>query len=65
VDETPREITVPMREMTSVASSGRRAHLDRADSLLFVVDTVNTPPGTGGETFLDSVRWQQTKDERE
>jgi hypothetical protein len=63
VDETPREITVPMREMTSVASTGRRAHLDRADSLLFVVDTVNTPPGTSGETFLDSVRWQQTKDE--
>ena len=63
LDETPREIIVPIEEMTSVAGGGRRAHIERADALLFVVDTVNTPPGTAGETWLDSLRWQQAKDE--
>jgi len=59
LDETPRGIVVPMSEMTSVGPGGRRMHLSRADSLLFVVDTVNTSPGTAGETWLDSLRWQQ------
>ena len=63
LDETPREIIVSIEEMTSVAGGGRRAHIERADALLFVVDTVNTPPGTAGETWLDSLRWQQAKDE--
>jgi hypothetical protein len=62
VDETPREIAVPMREMTSVEPGRRRMHLARADSLLFVVDTVNTSPGTAGETWIDSIRWQQMKE---
>jgi hypothetical protein len=63
VDETPREIVVPTSEMTSVGPGRRRMHLERADSLLFVVDTVNTPPGTAGETWIDSIRWQQAKNE--
>ena len=36
-------------------------HLERANALLFVVDTVNTSPGTAGETWIDSIRWQQTR----
>jgi hypothetical protein len=63
LDETSREIIVPLEEMTSVAGGGRRAHIERADALLFVVDTVNTPPGTAGETWFDSMQWQQAKDE--
>jgi PHP domain len=61
LDETPREITVPMSEMSSVAPGRRRMHLERADSLLFVVDTVNTPPGTAGQAWFQSMRWQQVK----
>jgi hypothetical protein len=53
---------VPMREMSSVEPGRRRMHLARADSLLFVVDTVNTSPGTAGVTWIDSIRWQQTKE---
>jgi PHP domain len=64
VDETSREIVVPMSEMTSVAPGRRRMHLLRAESLLFVVDTVNTSPGTAGETWIDSIRWQQVTNER-
>ncbi len=61
IDTVPTDIVVPISEMTAIESaSGRRMHLERADSLLFVVDTVNTAPGTAGETWLDSIRWQIT-----
>jgi hypothetical protein len=63
VDETPREITIPMSEMTSVTGGRRRMHLERADALLFVVDTVNTSPGAAGETWFEAMRWQQVKQE--
>ena len=61
LDETAREIVVPMAAMTSVTGGTRRMHLERANALLFVVDTVNTSPGTAGETWIDSISWQQTK----
>jgi hypothetical protein len=65
IDTVPTDIVVPMSEMTAIeAASGRRMHLERADSLLFVVDTVNTAPGTAGETWLDSIRWQITLPQR-
>jgi hypothetical protein len=61
VDTVPADLVVPLSEMTAIeGASGRRMHLDRADSLLFVVDTVNTAPGTAGEIWLDSIRWQIT-----
>ena len=63
LDETSRDIIVPLEEMTSVTGGARRAHIERADALLFVVDTVNTSPGTAGETWFDSMRWQQARDE--
>ncbi len=61
LDETAREIVVPMAAMTGVTGGTRRMHLERANALLFVVDTVNTSPGAAGETWIDSIRWQQTK----
>lgn len=60
VDETPREITVFFDETTPVgATVTRRPALDQVQSLLFVIDTVNTPPGTAGRLFLDAIRYER------
>jgi hypothetical protein len=60
VDETPRDVTVFFDETTPVGSTPtRRPALSEVQSLLFVVDTVNTPPGTAGRLFLDSVRLEK------
>jgi hypothetical protein len=60
VDETPRDVTVFFDETTPVGSTAtRRPALSQVQSLLFVVDTVNTPPGTAGRLFLDSVRLEK------
>ena len=60
VDETPREITVFFDETTPVGTTvTRRPALDQVQSLLFVIDTVNTPPGTAGRLFLDAVRYER------
>jgi hypothetical protein len=60
VDETPREITVFFDETTPVGTTvTRRPALDQVQSLLFVVDTVNTPPGTAGRLLLDAVRYER------
>jgi hypothetical protein len=60
VDETLREITVFFDETTPVgATATRRPALDQVQSLLFVVDTVNTPAGTSGRLFVDTVRLEK------
>jgi hypothetical protein len=60
VDETPREITVFFDETTPIgATVTRRPLLDQVQSLLFVVDTVNTLPGTAGRLFLDAIRYER------
>ena len=60
VDETPREITVFFDETTPVgATTTRRPALNEVQSLLFVVDTVNTAPGTAGRVILDSIRLEK------
>jgi hypothetical protein len=60
VDETPREITVFFDETTPVgATATRRPALERVQSVLFVIDTVNTPPGTAGRLFLDAIRYER------
>jgi hypothetical protein len=60
VDERPREIAVSFDEMMPVGTaSPRQPTLQRVQSLLFVVDTLNTKPGTAGRVYLDDVRYER------
>jgi hypothetical protein len=60
VDKTPRDITVFFDETTPVgATTARRPALAEVQSLLFVIDTVNTPLGTAGRLFVDAVRLER------
>ncbi len=58
VDDTPRRITVYFDEMSSGDSAVRaRPVLPSVDSVLFVVDTVNTALGTSGQLWLDEITY--------
>ena len=58
VDEIPRDITVRFDDLRP-AGPTRSEHpsLEAVNSILFVVDTVNTPLGANGRLFLDDVRY--------
>jgi hypothetical protein len=57
IDEQSREIVVPFTEMRPVdATSTWRFAPDQIDTILFVVDTVNTHPGSRGSFVLSDVR---------
>ena len=61
LDETPREIEVPFDGMRPIGHTDTaRPDLGRVDSLLFVVDTTHTRPGTEGEVWLRHVRLEGT-----
>ena len=55
-----REIIIPFAEMRE-AGTGTRRPFDpaRIQSLLFVVDSVNTPPGTGGTVWMEGLRTER------
>ena len=55
LDTEPRDVIVRFAEMTSVGSTGT-IDLSLADTLLFVVDTTNTLPGTSGSFTLENLR---------
>lgn len=55
LDSESRDIIVPFDEMTPVGS-GPRFDPALADTLLFVVDTTNTAPGTDGSFTLENLR---------
>jgi hypothetical protein len=55
LDAEPREVIVRFAEMTPVGS-GRTFNPSLADTLLFVVDTTNTLPGTSGSFTLENLR---------
>jgi hypothetical protein len=55
LDTEPRDVIVRFAEMTSVGSTGT-FDLSLADTLLFVVDTTNTLPGTAGSFTLENIR---------
>jgi hypothetical protein len=58
LDEAAREITVFFDEMTPRGlTSQRRPVLGLVRSVLFVVDTVNTAPGTAGQFWIDDVAY--------
>jgi hypothetical protein len=55
VDTRPRDITVRFADMRPVGTDGTFEPAE-ADTLLFVVDTTNTKPGTAGSFTLENVR---------
>ncbi len=55
LDADPRDVIVRFAEMTPVGSSGAFDPA-LADTLLFVVDTTNTAPGTAGSFTLENLR---------
>jgi hypothetical protein len=60
VDTTPRDIEVFFDEMVPRGAARLlRPALSDVRSLLFVIDTVNTPSGTAGQLFLDEIRYER------
>jgi hypothetical protein len=58
IDETPRDITVYFDDMHAAGPTRtERPPLDAVDSILFVVDTVNTPLGSSGRIWIDDVKY--------
>lgn len=57
VDRDPRPVTVSFDDLAPTAS-GQTLHPDltRTQTLLFVVDTTNTRPGTSGAVWFDDIR---------
>lgn len=58
LDATPRDVVIPFDEMRAIQPAG---DLDPASvsALLFVVDTVNTLPGTSGTIHVERLRWER------
>jgi hypothetical protein len=56
VDQTPRDVAIPAEEFRPVAGTSDRPPLADVHALLLVVDTVNTPPGSTGTVWVDSLR---------
>jgi hypothetical protein len=56
---TPRTIVVPFTDMRAVGEGGGDAPLASADSVLFVVDTTHTAPGTRGTVWIDDLRLER------
>jgi len=57
LDEMARKVTVFFDEMRPVDSASGPPVLSEVRDVLFVVDTVNTRPGTSGQLWLDDVRY--------
>ena len=57
LDEMPRTVTVFFDQMKPVGdASSAVPPLDRVDSLLLVVDTLNTALGTNGQVWIDEMK---------
>jgi hypothetical protein len=60
LDETPRVITVFFDEMTPRGrTTQKRPDLSIAQTVLFVVDSLNTPPGSSGQIWIDDVAYER------
>jgi len=58
LDDVPREITVYFDDTRAVGPTRtERPPLDAVDSILFVVDTLNTPLGGSGRIWIDDVKY--------
>jgi hypothetical protein len=60
IDPDVRELSVFYDDaMPRGQTSTRRPVLSKVDSVLFVVDSVNTEPGTSGQVWLDDIRYER------
>jgi hypothetical protein len=60
VDETPRVITVFFDDMTPRGqTTQKRPDLSIAQNVLFVIDSLNTPPGSSGQIWIDDVVYER------
>lgn len=60
VDETPRAITVFFDQLTPRGSTTqRRPDLAIVQDVLFVVDSMNTSPGSSGQLWIDDVAYER------
>lgn len=58
LDQSPRQVTVSFDDMTPVGSApSPHPELSKVQSVLFVVDTVNSKPGSSGQFWLDDVKY--------
>jgi hypothetical protein len=58
IDETPREVTIFFDDMSRRGTTAQpRPVLSDVRDILFVVDTLNTKPGTSGQLWIDDVRY--------
>jgi hypothetical protein len=57
LDDTEREITIPVTELVGVEGPSTKLLLDRIRSLMFVVDRTHTPLGQGGSFWIDEIRY--------
>lgn len=58
VDTEPREVTVHFDDLRPIgATTQARPTLANVDSVLFVLDTVNTPLGGNGRIWIDDVKY--------
>jgi hypothetical protein len=58
LDESPRTVSVYFDEMHATADdTSGPPPLGRIDSLLFVVDTLNTALGTSGQVWIDELKF--------
>jgi len=62
LDETAKDVAVFLDEMRPAgATSTYQPDLKKADMILFVVDTVNSRPGTSGTIWLEDVRLERAR----
>jgi hypothetical protein len=58
LDQTPRIIELPFADFRPAdAASAAQPVLSKIDSVLFVVDTVNTRIGSNGQIQIDDIRY--------
>jgi hypothetical protein len=57
LDPTPRTVDVAFADFRPVDSGVSPPDLSRVDSILFVIDTMNTKAGSNGQIQLDDIRY--------
>jgi hypothetical protein len=57
MDTEPKEITVFFNDLRPLAAAPPQPVLTAIDSILFVLDTVNTPLGGSGSIWIDDVKY--------
>jgi hypothetical protein len=57
LDRSDRQVAIPLTDFRQVEGKGAALPVERIDSLLFVVDSVNTDPGASGRVLVGAVSW--------